>query len=135
MASCAGSSAPSTCASEHDERVLHAAGKGYPDLVRLRAGRPEGAPDAVVYPDSHEQIRAVLALCAARARWRSCPFGGGTSVVGGVAPLRGAHEAVVALDIGRVGGRLGARRRVARRSPSARACARPRSSASWRAAG
>src|SRR5882762_4137979 len=35
---------------DHSERVLHAAGKGYPDLVRLRAGRPEGAPDAVVFP-------------------------------------------------------------------------------------
>src|SRR5262249_11380934 len=31
---------------DHAERVEHAAGKGYPDLVRLRAGRPAGAPDA-----------------------------------------------------------------------------------------
>jgi alkyldihydroxyacetonephosphate synthase len=30
------------------------------------------------------------------------PFGGGTSVVGGVAPLRGAHRAVVALDLRRL---------------------------------
>src|SRR5271170_8011575 len=32
---------------DHSERVLHAAGKGYTDLVRLRAGEPEGGPDAV----------------------------------------------------------------------------------------
>ena len=76
----------------HAERVLHAAGKGYPDLVRLRAGEPEGAPDAVLYPRSHEQLRAVLALCA-RASLAVVPFGGGTSVVGGVAPLRGEHAA------------------------------------------
>src|SRR5690349_15519901 len=31
---------------DHAARVLHAAGKGYPDLVRMRAGQPEGAPDA-----------------------------------------------------------------------------------------
>ena len=36
---------------DHAERVLHAAGKGYPDLVRMRAGEPDGAPDAVVLPE------------------------------------------------------------------------------------
>src|SRR5271165_4637438 len=74
----------------HAERVFHAAGKGYPDLVRLRAGEPEGAPDVVVLPSGHDQVRAVLAVCA-RASLAAVPFGGGTSVVGGVAPLRGEH--------------------------------------------
>jgi alkyldihydroxyacetonephosphate synthase len=83
---------------DHSERVLHAAGKGYPDLLQLRSGEPEGAPDAVVYPSSHEQVRAVLEQCA-RASIAVVPFGGGTSVVGGVAPLRGEHGAVVALDM------------------------------------
>jgi alkyldihydroxyacetonephosphate synthase len=83
-------------------RVLHAAGKGYPDLVRLRAGEPEGAPDAVLYPTQHEQLRAVLEHCA-RASIAVVPFGGGTSVVGGVAPLAGEHRAVVALDMGLMG--------------------------------
>ena len=84
------------------ERVLHAAGKGYPDLVRLRAGEPEGAPDAVLYPTDHDQLRAVLELCA-RSSLAVVPFGGGTSVVGGVAPLRGEHSAVLALDMGAMG--------------------------------
>ncbi|HTW43767.1 MAG TPA: FAD-binding oxidoreductase [Solirubrobacteraceae bacterium] len=84
---------------DHAERVLHAAGKGYPDLVRLRAGQPEGAPDAVVYPRSHEQVRALLAVCA-RESLAVVPFGGGTSVVGGLAPLRGTHAGVLALDMG-----------------------------------
>ncbi len=87
---------------DHAERVRHAAGKGYPDLVRLRAGTPEGAPDAVVLPASHEEIRAVLELCASRSL-AVVPFGGGTSVVGGVAPLRGEHRAVIALDMRRLG--------------------------------
>ncbi|MFI4985265.1 MAG: FAD-binding oxidoreductase [Solirubrobacterales bacterium] len=84
------------------ERVAHAAGKGYLDLVRLRSGEPEGAPDAVVLPSSHEQVRAVLELCA-RTSLAVVPFGGGTSVVGGVEPLRGAHEGVLALDMRRMG--------------------------------
>ena len=84
---------------DHAARVVHAAGKGYPDLVRLRRGAPEGAPDAVVYPRSPEHLRAVLGMCA-RESVAVVAFGGGTSVVGGVEPLRGAHGAVVALDTG-----------------------------------
>jgi alkyldihydroxyacetonephosphate synthase len=83
------------------ERVGHAAGKGYPDLVRLRAGTPEGAPDAVLYPCSREQLRGLLSACG-RLSLAVVPFGGGTSVVGGVEPLRGRHEAVVALDMSRM---------------------------------
>ena len=87
---------------DHGERVVHAAGNGYPDLVRLRAGLPEGAPDAVIRPADREQVRAVLEQCA-RSSVAVVPWGGGTSVVGGVAPLRGEHAAVVALDMGRMG--------------------------------
>ena len=90
---------------DHADRVAHAAGRGYPDLVRLRAGTPEGAPDAVVYPSSREQLRALLSACG-RLSLAVVPFGGGTSVVGGVAPLRGAHGAVVALDMRRMAGVL-----------------------------
>ncbi|HEV3229661.1 MAG TPA: FAD-binding oxidoreductase [Solirubrobacteraceae bacterium] len=91
---------------DHAARVLHAAGKGYPDLVRLRAGRPEGAPDAVVYPSSHAQVRAVLDECAG-AGVAVVPWGGGTSVVGGVAPVRGSLRSVVALDLRKLGRVLG----------------------------
>jgi alkyldihydroxyacetonephosphate synthase len=83
---------------DHAERVVHAAGKGYPDLVRLRAGELPQAPDAVLYPGSAEQLGAVMALCAKHSI-AVVPFGGGTSVVGGVAPLRGEHAAVVALEM------------------------------------
>jgi alkyldihydroxyacetonephosphate synthase len=91
---------------EHSERVLHAAGKGYPDLVRLRAGTPEGAPDAVLYPRDRAQVRGLLDVCA-RYALAVVPFGGGTSVVGGVAPLRGErHAAVIALDLSALRGLL-----------------------------
>jgi alkyldihydroxyacetonephosphate synthase len=86
---------------DHFERVAHAAGKGYVDLVRMRAGVPAGAPDAVVLPNDHEQVRAVLELCASRGL-AVVPFGGGTSVVGGVEPLSGVHRAAIALDTSRI---------------------------------
>jgi alkyldihydroxyacetonephosphate synthase len=91
---------------DHSERVWHAAGKGYPDLVRLRAGSPEGAPDAVLYPGSREELRGLLETCG-QLSLAVVPFGGGTSVVGGVEPLRGPHEGVVALDMGRMGSLVG----------------------------
>jgi alkyldihydroxyacetonephosphate synthase len=83
-------------------RVLHAAGKGYVDLVRLRAGHAEEAPDAVVYPATTAEVREVLTLCAENGI-AVVPFGGGTSVVGGVEPLRGSFGAVISLDLERMG--------------------------------
>jgi alkyldihydroxyacetonephosphate synthase len=90
---------------DHQVRVVHAAGKGYADLVRQRAGQPESAPDAVVFPETHDQVVALLAACA-RFRVAVVPFGGGTSVVGGVAPLRGRHKAVISVDLRRLSGLL-----------------------------
>ena len=84
-----------------EARVLHAAGKSYPDLVRMRSGRLDEAPDAVVLPASHDAVRAVLDVCG-REGVAVVPFGGGTSVVGGVEPLRDDFAAVVALDLGRL---------------------------------
>jgi alkyldihydroxyacetonephosphate synthase len=87
---------------DHAERVLHAAGKGYPDLVRLRGGEPLGAPDAIVCPAGTQEVSALLALCA-RESLAVVPFGGGTSVVGGVEPQRGEHRAVICVDMRRMG--------------------------------
>ncbi len=86
---------------DREARVLRAAGKSYLDLLAQRAGACERAPDAVVAPGSHDEVAAVLAACA-DARVAVVPFGGGTSVVGGVAPERGGFEAVVSLDLARM---------------------------------
>jgi len=85
---------------DHDSRALHAAGKGYLDLLRVRAGAVD-APDAVLLPGSGEEVAALLRLCAERDL-AVVPFGGGTSVVGGVAALRGRACAVVSLDLRRL---------------------------------
>ncbi|MGV9676483.1 FAD-binding oxidoreductase [Nocardia sp. NPDC003482] len=86
---------------DHRDRLLHAGGKSTLDLLRRRADGPQDAPDAVVFPADHDEVLAVLARCAA-ARIAVVPFGGGTSVVGGVDPARGEFEAVVAVDLRRL---------------------------------
>jgi alkyldihydroxyacetonephosphate synthase len=80
-------------------RARHAAGRSYQDLLALRSGAFP-APDAVVLPDS-DQVGAVLRSCAALGL-AVVPFGGGTSVVGGVSPVAGPLRAVVALDLRRL---------------------------------
>ena len=91
---------------DRETRVKHAAGRGYPDLVRLRSGDASGAPDAVVLPGSAAEVGAVLGACA-QAGVAVVPFGGGTSVVGGVEPLREGFEAVISLDLARLNSMLG----------------------------
>ena len=83
---------------EQEARVRHAVGKSYADLARLRQGRLENAPDAVVMPASAEVLPELFAECAEH-RVAVVPFGGGTSVVGGVEAIRGSHRAVISLDL------------------------------------
>jgi alkyldihydroxyacetonephosphate synthase len=88
----------------HDDRltrVTHAAGKGYPDLVRMRAGNAASAPDAVVYPADATEVRAALDICGSE-QVAVVPFGGGTSVVGGVEPVADGSSGVISLDLGRI---------------------------------
>jgi alkyldihydroxyacetonephosphate synthase len=80
-------------------RVVHARGKSYPDLLRQRAGDCRDAPDAVLGPRDHAEVRAVIEACAG-AGVAVVPFGGGTSVVGGLDPVRDGLAALVSLDLG-----------------------------------
>jgi alkyldihydroxyacetonephosphate synthase len=82
-----------------EDRLRHATGSGYADLARLRNGTLEAAPDAVVMPADADALRRVVEI-GAREGIALVPFGGGTSVVGGVEPLRGAHARVISLDLG-----------------------------------
>jgi alkyldihydroxyacetonephosphate synthase len=81
-----------------EDRLRRAAGRSYPDLVRLRRGRLEAAPDAVLRPPDARAVEAVLAACAA-AGVAVVPYGGGTSVVGGLDAIADGHNAVVSLDL------------------------------------
>ncbi|MFM9043346.1 MAG: FAD-binding protein, partial [bacterium] len=80
------------------ERLRHSVGMSYPDLIRLRSGQLDHAPDAVGVPRSVEQVEGLVTECA-RLGVAVVPFGGGTSVVGGVKPERGTHRAVMTVDL------------------------------------
>jgi alkyldihydroxyacetonephosphate synthase len=84
------------------ERVTHALGRSLPDLLRLREGGVDSAPDVVVYPRDEGGVAAVLRLAAA-AGMAVVPTGGCTSVVGGVEPRPAPGQAgVIALDTTRL---------------------------------
>jgi alkyldihydroxyacetonephosphate synthase len=82
-------------------RIGHTRGKSTPDLLRIRAGDVSDAPDLVVYPGSHDEVLELLRVCSER-RIAAVPFGGGTSVVGGLAPAAERFAGVVALDVRRL---------------------------------
>ena len=86
-----------------EDRLRHSVGRGYVDLARLRNADLENAPDAVVMPADAEALRRAIDACAAEGI-AIVPFGGGTSVVGGVEPLRGSHGRVISLDLGALRG-------------------------------
>jgi alkyldihydroxyacetonephosphate synthase len=86
---------------DHDSRVRHTRGRSTPDLLRMRAGDAADAPDAVLLPAGHDQVAAVLECCS-RHRVAVVPFGGGTSVVGGLSARREGFAGVVALDLSRL---------------------------------
>jgi alkyldihydroxyacetonephosphate synthase len=71
------------CTSSRYERVLHAFGQSQPDSIRLYTGDWAHAPDVVAYPESDADIAALLDWCGG-AHAALIPYGGGSSVVGGV---------------------------------------------------
>lgn len=83
------------------ERALHAVGRSYHDLIRVRAGDVSMAPDAVVYPESEAEVLAVLRV-AEEGGVAVVPFGGGSSVVGGVEGRAPKGQPVVTLDTTRL---------------------------------
>jgi alkyldihydroxyacetonephosphate synthase len=88
-------------ASDPETRIRHTGGKSTPDLLRLRAGQATGAPDLVLAPGTHEEILELLRVCSAH-RVAVVPFGGGTSVVGGLSPEVAGYAGVLALDLRRL---------------------------------
>src|SRR4051812_13338644 len=81
------------------DRVEHAYGRSFPDTVRALRGRVDHPPDAVVFARDEDAVEATLEW-AAREDVAVIPFGGGTSVVGGVEPRVPADRlGVVSLDL------------------------------------
>jgi alkyldihydroxyacetonephosphate synthase len=87
----------SICTTDPHERATHAYGKAYRDLVRALRGRFDHVPDVVAYPREEREVGQLLDWCA-EAGAAAIPFGGGTSVVGGVEP-RVPQDAAVSIDL------------------------------------
>jgi alkyldihydroxyacetonephosphate synthase len=82
------------------ERVIHAYGKGFRDLFRLRRGMGEGAPDLVLYPENENEVLATL-RAAARHDVVVIPFGGGSNIAGCLERTEAGRMAV-SLDMRRM---------------------------------
>jgi len=91
------------CTNDKYERLLHSYGRSVHDLARMILRRDfSNPPDMVAYPRDEADIRAVLDWCGANDL-AAIPFGGGSSVVGGVNPPRDErYRGVVTIDLKRL---------------------------------
>jgi alkyldihydroxyacetonephosphate synthase len=90
------------CSDDLYARAAHAYGKSYRDVVRAFRGRFDHPPDLVAFPADEKDLERLLAWCA-DARAAAIPFGGGTSVVGGVeAAVPEAYAGAVSVDLTRL---------------------------------
>lgn len=88
------------CSNDAHERAAHALGKSYGDVVRGFRGIFRDAPDFVARPREESDVERLLEWCSAE-RVAVIPYGGGTSVVGGVEPVvDSAYNGAVTIDLG-----------------------------------
>ena len=81
------------------DRITHGYGKSFADLVRLQARTMAHPPDWVAFPRSEDDVEALLEFAAGSGA-AVIPFGGGTSVCGGVEPdVGGDYRAVISVDL------------------------------------
>src|SRR4051812_14704302 len=69
---------------DDESRARHAGGQSYEEIVRRRHGDAGAAPDAVLLPADAAEVDRVLQICSTDGV-AVVPWGGGTSVVGGLA--------------------------------------------------
>jgi alkyldihydroxyacetonephosphate synthase len=83
------------------DRLWHAYGRSFPDILRMWMRDVPNPPDLVAFPESETEIAAILEW-AGRNNVAVIPFGGGSSVVGGVEPAVGeSYAATISLDLER----------------------------------
>jgi alkyldihydroxyacetonephosphate synthase len=91
------------CTSDPHERLVHAYGKSFPDYVRMFQRHVPAPPDIVAYPESEADVLAVLDW-ASSSNVAVVPFGGGSSVCGGVeCDVGDGYAGAVSLDMARMG--------------------------------
>ncbi|MEO8605827.1 MAG: FAD-binding oxidoreductase [bacterium] len=87
------------CTAEPTARAGHTYGKSFRDVVRAYARDFSNPPDLVAQPRAEADVVRLLDWCAA-ARIAAVPYGGGSSVVGGVEGPRDGYAGWVSLDLG-----------------------------------
>ena len=81
------------------DRLTHSLGKSFADLVRMRLREVRHPPDLVAFPKTEGDIAAILDW-ASGANVAVIPFGGGSSVAGGVEPDVGdSYAGTISLDL------------------------------------
>jgi alkyldihydroxyacetonephosphate synthase len=87
------------CRVDRYERALHSYGRSFLDSARIFRGDFTRAPDVVAYPRNEEDVKALIDWCGS-INAAVIPFGGGSSVVGGVNPeISGSYAGVVSIDL------------------------------------
>ncbi|HEX2127527.1 MAG TPA: FAD-dependent oxidoreductase, partial [Thermoleophilaceae bacterium] len=90
------------CSADPYDRAAHAYGRSYRDLIRAFRGRFDNPPDVVAFPADERDVEHLLDWCA-DANAAAIPFGGGTSVVGGVeAAVPERYAGAVTIDLTRL---------------------------------
>ncbi len=93
------SSLAACCSTDPYDRICHSLGKAYRDVVRGFRGQFENPPDVVAYPANEADVERLLDWCSS-ASLAAIPYGGGTSVVGGVEPRVGdSYAGSVSIDL------------------------------------
>ncbi len=81
------------------DRLTHSYGKSYADMVRMYLRQVPNAPDGVAFPDNEEDLQALFSYAEAN-NIALIPYGGGTSVCGGVEPDVGPqYSATISVDM------------------------------------
>jgi alkyldihydroxyacetonephosphate synthase len=87
------------CSADRHDRASHTYGRSYRDVVRGHRGELTNPPDLVARPRSEEQVVDLLDWCSAE-RLAAIPFGGGSSVVGGVeADVGDGYAGAISIDL------------------------------------
>jgi alkyldihydroxyacetonephosphate synthase len=90
------------CSADPHDRASHAYGRSYRDIVRAFRGRFDHPPDVVAFPRDEDDVRRLLEWCC-DSRAAAIPYGGGTSVVGGVeAAVGDGYAGAVSIDLSRL---------------------------------
>jgi alkyldihydroxyacetonephosphate synthase len=88
------------CRTDPSDRAGHTYGKSFRDVVRAFRRDFAHPPDVVAFPRTETDVAALLDWCAA-AGAAAIPYGGGSSVVGGVeCDVGDAYRGVVTIDLG-----------------------------------